>query len=192
MNRRKAIGRIVITGIGGALALSGYKWHEWYKAPDFSFLEQQDVLIGALADTILPSTPDSPGAAEAQVTPFIIHMVKHCIDRASANRFIDGLQDVDAWSRHRYGRPFPECRAQERATALEHFARRDQPLSGIAGKIQKKLTGKPFFSTLRDCTVIAYCTSEQGATRGLSYVLIPGSYQGCIPKSPGQRAWATK
>jgi hypothetical protein len=192
MDRRKAIGRIVLTGIGGGLLFSGYKWYDWNKQPDYAYAGQHSQLVSTLADTILPSTPDSPGAREAGVTPFILHLVTECMDKRSANKFITGLKDVDDYCRHHFDRPFPECPEQERLSTLAHFEKKDKPYPGIAGKIQSKFLGNPFFTTLKNCTVIAYCTSEQGATKGLSYVLIPGSYRGCIPKLPGQKAWATK
>jgi hypothetical protein len=192
MNRRKAIGRIILTGIGGGLIFSGYEWFRYHKKPDYAFAANNLELITALADTIIPSTPDSPGAREAAVGPVILHLIKDCTDKPSANKFIAGLQDVDDQCRHRYGRPFQQLNEDDRIATLTHFEQRDRPYPGIAEKVHSRLLGTSFFSTLKNCTVIAYCTSEQGATKGLSYVLVPGSYHGCIPKLPGQKGWATK
>jgi hypothetical protein len=192
MDRRKAIGRIFLTTIGGGLLFSGYKWYDWNKGPDYAYADQHHEMITAMADTILPSTPDSPGAREAGVTPVILHLVKECMDKRSANLFIDGLKDADHHCQDRFGRPFHECTEKDRQSTLAWFEKRDKPYPGIVGKIQHKYLGTPFFVSLKNCTIIAYCTSEQGATKGLSYVLIPGSYRGCIPKLPGQRSWATK
>ena len=48
------------------------------------------------------------------------------------------------------------------------------------GKVQYRLLGKSFFSILKELTVEGYCTSKLGATQALTYVYIPGSFQGCI------------
>jgi hypothetical protein len=192
MDRRKAIGRIILTGIGGSLIFSGYEWFRSHKSPDYPFIAKNLDLITALADTIIPTTPDSPGAREVAVGPVIVHLITECTDKPSANKFIEGLQDVHDYCRNKYGRPFHELDDHDRISTLTHFEQRDKPLPGRAGKAYSRLLGTPFFSTLKNCTVIAYCTSEQGATKGLSYVLVPGSFHGCILKLPGQKGWATK
>ena len=64
MNRRKAIGRIILAGVGGVLAFGGYKWYEVAKHPDLPWLERQQELLAALADTIVPPT-NTPGASQA-------------------------------------------------------------------------------------------------------------------------------
>ncbi|HVU95085.1 MAG TPA: gluconate 2-dehydrogenase subunit 3 family protein [Puia sp.] len=191
MNRRRAIGRIILATLGGGLAFSGYEWYRYEGPPDYAFADRHDDLITALADAIIPHTADSPGALEAGVTPFILKMVRECMTRPTANNFIRGLKDIDDWCIQKYNNPFQHCRDNEKSAALAHFEEKDRLLKGIGGKIQRKLLGDPFFLSIKRCTAIAYCTSETGATKGLAYVLVPGSYHGCIPFSPGQKAWAT-
>jgi hypothetical protein len=191
MNRRTAISRILLAGIGGTIAFSGYKWHEWYKTPDMTWLDANRPLLAALADTIIPPT-DSPGARAADTQDFMITLLKDCTDRRTLNKFIDGLKDLEAYCRSTYRHPFADCTATDRIATLTRYEQKDRPLSGIWGKAQNRLLGKPFFTTLKEYTVVAYCTSEQGATRGLAYVAVPVHYHGCIPLQPGQPAWATK
>ena len=191
MNRRKAIGRIILAGLGGGILFSGYKWYDWNKRPELASLGQHKKLIEALASTIIPTT-DTPGAKEAGVADYIITMIRDCTNWMSANRFINGLTEVDHYSRNQYNRPYEACTEQEQETILQHFEKTDQPFKGLAGRAEVKFLGKPFFTTLKEYTIQGYCTSEAGATKGLSYVLIPGSYHGCITKTPGQPAWATK
>lgn len=191
MKRRKAIGRILLAGVGGGLVLSGYKWLDWHKTPDIGTLQQYRSLVASLAETILPSG-NSPGAREAGVGDYIIIMIKDCTDRISANKFIDGLKELDHYTRNHYDRSYEQCRADEQAAVLRHFEEKGKPFGGLVGKAQNKYLGRSFFTTLKEYTVKGYCTSELGANKGLAYVLIPGSYHGCIPKLPGQKAWATK
>ena len=49
MKRRKAIGRIALTGAGAALAWGGYKWYDWTKTPDLQYLEQNMRQVGFAA-----------------------------------------------------------------------------------------------------------------------------------------------
>lgn len=192
MNRRKAIGRIILAGIGGALAFGGYKWYEENKTPDLAWLEQQKELLAALADTIIPATSNSPGARDAGVGNFMITLLKDCTERRSLNNFIDGLKDLQSYCRSNHQAPFTQCSEADRISTLTHFEQKGRSHPGIWGKAENRYLGKPFFMTLKEYTVIAYCTSEQGATHGLAYVPVPVNYHGCIPLQPGQPAWATK
>jgi Gluconate 2-dehydrogenase subunit 3 len=191
MNRRKALGRIILAGIGGTLAFGGYKWYEGARTPDIPWLVQQKELLAALADTIIPPT-DTPGARAAGVQDFMITLLKDCTDRRTLNKFIDGLKDLEAHCRSKYQTSFTHCSEAGRIDTLAFFEKKDRPFSGIWGKAETRYLGKPFFSTLKDYTALAYCTSELGATRGLAYVAVPTDYHGCLPLQPGQPAWATK
>jgi hypothetical protein len=44
---------------------------------------------------------------------------------------------------------------------------------------------------MKQLTVWGYFTSEAGATKALRYVPVPGRYEGCIPYTKGEKAWAT-
>jgi hypothetical protein len=191
MNRRKAIGRIVLGVAAGGAIFSGYKWYDWHKAPDFRALEQHHDTLAALAETILPATPDAPGAKEAGIADYIIIMVRDCTDRMSANKFIDGLKALDGHCRSAYGQPFETCTPAQQVGVMQQYEENGRPAKGLLGKAENKYLGRSFFTTLKQYTVKGYCTSQLGATKGLTYVPVPGSYHGCIPKLPGQRAWAT-
>jgi hypothetical protein len=191
MKRRTAIGRILAAGVGGGLVFSGYKWHDWHKAPDLGFVTLQKELLAALAETIIPAT-DTPGARDAGVADFIIAMIKDCTEIKTQNKFIDGLKELRSYSLSKYQKEYQRCDPQEQRTILQHFEQEGKPFRGILGKAQNRFLGKSFFSTLKQYTVEGYCTSERGASMGLTYLAVPGSFRGCLPMSPGQKAWATK
>ena len=191
MNRRKAIGHILLAGAGGGIIAAGYKWHDWHKAPDMAFVEANKSLIAALAETIIPAT-DTPGAIEAGVPDFIIVMLKDCTETKSKNKFINGLKELQAYSLSNYDKPYENCTAEQQYSILKHFEERDKPWSGIMGKIQNRFLGRPFFATLKHYTVEGYGTSMIGSTKGFIWLPVPGRYLGCIPMQPGQRSWATK
>lgn len=192
MNRRTAIGGILLTGIGGTLAFSGYKWRDWHKSPDITWLRQHKELVSALAETIIPETADSPGARTAGAGDYIVLMIRDCTEKMSANKFIDGLKDLEKDCYSRYRLTYAALNPTQQKEMLSRFEEKGKPFRGIIGKAQNRYLGKSFFTTLKELTVAAYCTSEAGATKGLAYLYIPGAYHGCVPMTPGQRAWALK
>ncbi len=190
MNRRKAIIRMTLGGAGLAGLIGGYKWYGISKSPDVQYVANNRELLAALAETIIPTT-DTPGAKEAGVADFIVMMIRECTERKNQNKFIDGLKDVQSYSKSQYGRDYQHCTAAEQEAVLTHFEQRDKGYNGIMGKVQNRYLGKSFFTILKEYTVEGYCTSESGATQGLAYVNVPGSFKGCMPMTPGQKAWAT-
>lgn len=190
MNRRKAI----LTGSAAAAGLvaagGGYKWYRIHRGPDLEFVTQNRALLTALAETIVPGT-EVPGARDAGVGDFILKMVLNCTERKEQNRFVDGLKDIQQHCQKEYGRGYEQCAAAEQEAAMLLCEREGRPKAGIVGKVEARLLGRSFFSLLKEYTVEGYCTSEPGATKGLAYLYIPGSYKGCLPLQPGQRAWAT-
>ena len=191
MNRRKALRNILLVSGGTALSLSSYKAYNWFKNPDLDFAFNQKLLIEALAETIIPKT-DTPGAKEAGVADTILVLLKDCTSRPSQNKFIDGLKDLISYSNSTYQKSYIDLTSKEQAVVLRHFQKLGKTNQGIIGKVQNKFLGKSFYTTLSEYTVHGYCTSELGATQGLSYVLVPGRYNGCVPLEPNQRTWATK
>jgi hypothetical protein len=194
MNRRKAIwGMTVltaaITGIYGGTEIYR-QYHYIHDEPDLTVLDQNKGLISELADTIIPRT-DTPGAKDAEVENYIIMIVKECSDVNTQNRFIEGLLELQRFSESKYGKKFELLNTQKREIILAVFEKKEAKMHGLAGKVQNRIFGKSFFTILKELSVQGYCTSEPGATLGLRYLDIPGSYNGCIPFVAGQKSWAT-
>jgi hypothetical protein len=189
MNRRKAITRIVLAGAGVTAAVGGYKWYSVTKEPDLAFIDSESELIAALAETIIPAT-DTPGAKECGVEKFIQQMIKGSTDRKTQNKFINGLKDVKSYALSKYDKLYQQCTPEQQISIMEHFASGGSS-SGLWSKIERRYLGNSFFTTLKQYTVEGYCTSRKGATQALSYLPVPGRYEGCIPLTTGQKAWAT-
>ncbi len=191
MNRRKAINRILIFASGSVLAYGGYRWYLLKQSPDFSYLEQRKNLLTSLADTIIPAT-DTPGAAQAAIGGFMAILIRDCTPVESQNRFIDGLKDLEKYCSKKFGRAYANCSQDQKNEILRHFEKEGKPFGGLAGKVEGRYVGMPFFQTLKRAATIGYCTSQLGATQGLAYDYIPQKFLGCIPLAPGQKGWATK
>ena len=190
MKRRKAIIGISVAGAGIVAGTAGYKWYSFSKKPDIAFAENNKDLIAAIAETIIPAT-DTPGAKDAGVHDFILKMIKDCSTIKTQNNFIDGLKDLQAYSKKKYDRSYQECSPADQHQILKYFEQKDISSTGLIGKVRNRVLGKSFFAIMKERTVEGYCTSKLGATQALAYVFIPGSYQGCIDMAPGQKGWAT-
>lgn len=192
MKRKGAIKRILGIGILSVGGLSSYELISWYKKPDLTYLGSKKALIAALAECIIPKT-NTPGAKEAHVEEYILHVVGHGINRYEANAFIAGLEHLEKITHTKYQRAFYQCSGEQQAELLLKM----RPGSfytkwPLLKKAQHKLLGRSFFDLLKELTVTGYCTSEIGATQGLAYIHVPGHYYPCIPLENGQRCWATK
>ena len=191
MNRKKAIRNIILLGGGTAALLAGWKSYNIFKKPAFAKLDEYQLLIDELAELIIPET-NTPGAGKAGVGRFISLMVRECTSRQAQNNFIEGVDDLADYAKSRYDKPFLQCSEADKISILRHFEEKGRGYKGMLGKAETRFLGDSFFTTLKKYTVMGYCTSKQGATSGLQYDYIPGSYQGIVPLAPGQRAWATK
>jgi Gluconate 2-dehydrogenase subunit 3 len=191
MKRRRAIWSIAFLGGGTIASIGIFKWFDWHKKPDISYLGSQKKLLEALTETIIPTT-DTPGAIEAGVPDFILKMVTENMNIVAQNRFIDGLKAVESYAEDTFGKSYIQCSEEQKNTIMRYFEEKSKPLEGIAGKVQRKVLGDPFFPILKEYTCIGYCTSMVGATQALAYTLVPGRFVGCVPMTPNQKSWATK
>ncbi len=189
MNRRTAIKRIFILGGASAISYLGFRSYNIYKTPDLKILDKHKDLIAHLAETIIPKT-QSPGAMEAGVGNFIDHMVKNAANTQTQNNFLEGLEDLVDWTQQQFNKSFMFCSQQEKIAVLTHFEEKGKSPGGFIGKVEAKLLGDSFFSTLKKFTVIGYCTSMEGVTNGLAYDYIPGKFRSIIKLEPGQKSWA--
>jgi hypothetical protein len=194
MNRRNfSKSLLAVTGLGvGSYSL--FKWLapvENQEVITFKDWKNKSALISELAEIIIPAT-DTPGAKEAGVEHYIISVMSKCCDQRQQKAFYSGLDDVEDFTRSRFGKTFLECDFPSRHTVVEHFSYNIFESSALMLKIKNKFLGKSFFFTLRELTVEGYCTSHLGATNALSYDPVPGAYKSCISLSSQQTSWATK
>lgn len=208
MNRRDALSRVALL-MGGTLSAptllalgEGTNTHQAIGA-DFSLNDAQRALVAEIAEHIIPKTT-TPGAKEAGVGPFIELMLKDCYKAQEQQNFLEGLADVDAKAMKAYSKKFLETTASEQVALLKLVEKETIELMKSANVQQvkvgdnvdkevvssKKLKGTPFWRLMKELTLFGYFTSEQGATKALDYVPIPGRYDGCIPLKPGQKVYA--
>src|SRR4051812_9552960 len=137
--------------------------------------DRDQALIEEIADTLLPTTRNSPGAKAAGVGPIINLLLTDCREPADQKRVVDGLKEF-------------------RNTVGDHFASMSQPnrenwLRRIDAEA-KRVGDTHYFPLVRELSLQAYFSSEIGTTKALRYVMTPGKWVGCVPLQPGQPAWA--
>jgi len=128
--------------------------------------------IALLVDLILPAT-DSPCASEARTHEFIDAALSACATSKQQATFRAGLAALVTEG-------FDKANTQKRIALLQQRAAKDVALP----------YDDSFFKILKDYTLTGYFHSEIGATRALAYERVPGGYQGDIPLSAEQKAWA--
>lgn len=194
MNRRnclKSLLALTSLGIGSVLIIKWLRPVPPQRIITILDWQRKSSLISELSEIIIPKT-DTPGAKEAGVQDYIISVMSKCCDQRQQRVFYSGLDDVEDFTRTRFGKTFLECDSSLKHNIVEHFSHSIFESSAFMLKIKNKFVGKSFFFTLRELTVEGYCTSYLGATKALSYDPVPGAYQPCIFLSSHQKSWATK
>ena len=190
MNRRKAIYGILGLGAIAAAGSTCYNLLRCYTEPDLAYIALNKLLIADIADTIIPRTTTA-GAKDLNVEEFVILMIRDCTDKKNQNAIVFGLKDIKEFALANYKKEFSNCSLSERISILTHFEDKEV-INSFARKVKAKLVGGNFMALLKQYTAIGYCTSEQGATASLSYLPVPGAFEGCIPLEKEQKSWATK
>ncbi len=150
---------------------------------------EQDRQVTALAELIVPAT-DTPGAAEAGVNQFIDLLLTDWLDAEERDSFLAGLAELDAASRERFGRSFPELSSSEQFELAAPLDAAAAELRRRAAETGEEIDELPFFGRMKEWTLVGYYTSEIGMTRELQFLRVAGSYHGCLPLAEVGRSWA--
>jgi hypothetical protein len=140
--------------------------------------DEQDDLIIAIADTILPRTA-SPSASDVKVDRFIDLLLKDVFEEDVKQKFLLGLLEFDKDCKSITGISFVELNQSEQYTYLE--------------KIDKEIMEQeydelvPFYYTFKHLVITTYFTTEQGVKQNLNYMPIPGAYVGEVDLKPGDK-----
>ena len=152
--------------------------------------EAQTELVATIAEHIIPTT-DTPGAREAGVHEFIDRMLTEWYPADERDRFLEGLDALDAETRRVHGASFLELSSEQQVdvlTALDAAAYPSDPAETAAVRAQIEADRPPFFRTMKELTVVGYYTSEIGASRELR-VNPMGTFRGDVPYDEIGRAW---
>ena len=139
--------------------------------------EDDQALIEQIADTLLPTTRASPGAAAAHAGPEINLLLTDCYGPEAQVRVVTGLRDFRQSCDAKFGRAFNSLAPSQREQLL-----REIDAEALAAKGH-------YFALVRELAERAYFSSEIGLTKARRWTIEPGRWVGCVPLTPGQPAW---
>lgn len=141
---------------------------EFFSVDEFQLLQQ-------VTDILLPKTA-TPGALETGVPHFVDLVVKNCMTPDDQKLIQNGLQQLNG----RQGAEFSSLSDKEKKSIV----------SQLDAAAYKNEADKAWFMIVKKLSLIGYFTSEQGMTKALNYVKVPGNYEACIPYKQGSKAMA--
>ncbi|MEP7107720.1 MAG: gluconate 2-dehydrogenase subunit 3 family protein [Ferruginibacter sp.] len=175
MNRRDAIGNIVMISIGAVILPScGQKDPPLVQLRNISLTGSEEKMVFQLADTILPKTSFF-GAADLKAHEFTLMMVDDCYEPDKQISFMAGLKEFDQLVRNKYNNSFSSCAPAHRIAWL--------------ASLEKK-TGIPeavifFYETTKRHTVQSFTSCREYMTGVIKYNMVPGgNFKGCVPVKP--------
>jgi len=197
VNRReilKIAAAVMGAGLSGSLStnvLAGLAPTD--KPSRIVFDESSRQAVAVLAEMIIPKT-ETPGAIEAGAPAFIEMMVADWFNDGERKIFFDGLATLGEFCKSQFQKNFLACDEAQRVAALKDAEKRaltyksNAPMIDVSQKYIDPNT--PFFTKLKELTVLGYFTSEVGAKQVLSYNPMPMRYEGDYDFSKVGREWS--
>ena len=148
----------------------------------------QDALVTVIAELIIPET-DTPGAKAARVNVFIDRMLTDWYKADERAHFLAGLATVDAKAQDAYGKPFLDLTPEEQTELLSAMEEESIAWSEALALGEADPEKPPFFTTIKQLTLVGYYTSEIGGSQELRDMPI-GQYRGDVPYEEIGRAWS--
>ena len=147
-----------------------------------SFLSpQEDDLLIALVDTILPAT-DIPGAKDLEVHLFVQKMITDCYEPEVQESLKKGLKMVEEMAQQSYGTPFGTCNTMQKEEILMKLENplntEISPETQSAENVQQQ--EYEFYDLVKKLTIRGFMTSEYVMTNHTDYNMMPGHFHGCV------------
>lgn len=209
IHRREVLRRaaILLGGVISAPTIAGVLADEpraWAATPDERWVPRtltaaQSELVATVAEHIIPAT-DTPGARAVGVHRFIDVLLTDFYPVADRDRFVAGVDGVDARARQRHGRSFARCTHDQQHALLDELdgaayaapgmlAQQSAPdTTGVSAAVAAELRSPWFWRRMKELTLTGYYTSQVGATQELR-VSPWGAYRD-IPYSSVGRSWS--
>ena len=202
--------------IGGSALITGCR-AERTGGPFTPFTPDEVAYLDEIADTILPTT-STPGAKAAKTGELMARMVTDSYSDEDQRTFRDGMVKLDDLSREKNGgKTFMRATPEQRLALLQTLDKEqfDYSTKQRAEQLKKSkeflsrsvqenapktesqqataATEEPpnrYFRMMKELALLGYFTSEIGCKQAQIYEEAPGSWEPCIPYTPGQKAYA--
>jgi hypothetical protein len=114
-------------------------------------------------------------------------MVSDCYEAKDQEIFMKGMAELNAASKKHHNKAFMESTPEERTAFLTELDKEAKEYQ----KNKKQEDPTHYFTMMKQMTLSGLFTSKIGATEVLRYVAVPGKFEGCVPYTKGEKAWAT-
>jgi len=189
MDRRRVLKNLSIL-LGGTVSSACQHALQAVSAERVEVVAAYDAAQGAIAhrvmDLIIPTT-DTPGAQAAGVSDFLDYVVAQWYQASERQSFLAGLLKLDADAMQKYGHNFLALAEAQQIVLLNSLDEASQMRATSDLDIVQQ---QDFFAQIKELTVVGYYTSEIGATQELSYVPMPGRYDGYYQFTDVGRQWS--
>jgi hypothetical protein len=165
MNRRESIQAGVTLFFAGFIGAEAFLSACQSSDKRLSFSKEERILLGEIAEIIIPSTKKSPGAKAANIVEFMQTIVSDCYSLEEQKVFMEGLNQIP--------KDFHRFSAQKKWDFV-------LDLDTTAGQTNNPEVQPHYFTMIKQLTTWGYFTSEVGLTQELGYNPIPGKYVGCV------------
>jgi hypothetical protein len=183
MNRREAV-RATTLAVGGLLLTSNglvfsgcARDREPTPIAGRVLNEDDQALIEQIADTLLPTTRSSPGAAAAHAGAEINLLLSDCYEPDAQVRVVNGLKQFRQSCDTKFGRAFNSLSPSQREQLVREV------------DVSAQRVKDHYFPLVRELAERTYFSSEIGMTKAHRWTMEPGKWIGCVPLEPGQPAW---
>jgi hypothetical protein len=152
----------------------------------------QQAIVAGVADIIIPRT-DTPGAVDVGAPAFIDLMLRDVYIPADRERYLTGLATFDAEAVSQHGKPFVALEPTQRVALVRKY--HDAALVEERRiHTQHIHVQRPFILVTKELTLLAFFTSQVGATQVLQYAAVPGAWHGCLPlqQAGNGKTWAVE
>lgn len=147
----------------------------------------QNATITAIAEMIIPKT-DTPGATDVGTAQFIDLMLTEWYEQSDRDRYLRGLDEVDARTQSLFLKDFVACSQTQQSEIMTWMGERiaeelEQEREHEQANLDDPGTREvpeSFYLMTRRLTLTAYYTSEAGATDERHFEMIPDRFDGCI------------
>lgn len=145
------------------------------------FNKEQMLTLKMVCQTVIPAT-ETLGAGDVDTHGFIDNQLRHCFDYDAQQSVIATLNLIIRQAKIRYGKT-------EKNLSTAHANVLISDLDSAQKEFSEK--EKLAFRFVKTLIVFGYYTSEEGASKELSYDTYPGGYQPSVALSEIGSAWGS-
>lgn len=177
MNRRQAASQIAAlfgTAFLAPAIFEACKSAEQNPLQGIALSKDQITFLDEFSDTLIPDTPDSPGAKAAKNGSEMADIIRNCYTAKDGNAFVGLLNEINKASKSAFKEDFAKLSHENKVKVLTPFDNAKEEI----------------YVKLKELVVFTYFTSEIGMTQALRYIEVPVSYDGCMPLAKEDKAWA--